>query len=52
VCQIVKLNAGDAWTYPSLVLGGSLVFSFFVIVAVVAMWILRLKKGKMHIVSA
>jgi hypothetical protein len=29
VCQVSNLNAGDAWTYHSLVFGGSLVFSFF-----------------------
>jgi Na+-driven multidrug efflux pump len=52
VCQVVKLNAGDAWTYHSLVFGGSLVFSFFVVIAVVAMWVIRLKTGKMHVASA
>jgi hypothetical protein len=48
VCQVVQLNAGDAWTYHSLVFGGSLVFSFVTIVAVDAMWVFRLKKGKMR----
>ena len=52
VCQVVKLNAGDAWTYHSVVFGGSLVFSFFVIIAVDAIWILRLRKGKMSVRSA
>jgi hypothetical protein len=52
VCQVVKLNADDAWTYHSLVFGGSLVFSFFVIIAVVVMWVIRLKRGKMHVASA
>jgi hypothetical protein len=48
VCQVVQLNAGDAWTYHSLVFGGSLVFSFVTIVAVDAMWVFRLEKGKMR----
>jgi Na+-driven multidrug efflux pump len=52
VCQVVKLNAGDAWTYHSLVFGGSLVFSFFVIILVVAIWAVRLMKGKMNVQSA
>jgi Na+-driven multidrug efflux pump len=52
VCQVVKLNTGDAWTYHSLVFGGSLVFSFFVIGAVVVMWVMRLKYGKMSVASA
>jgi Na+-driven multidrug efflux pump len=48
-CQVVKLNAGDAWTYHSLVFGGSLVFSFFTIVAVVGVWAVRLRRGKMRV---
>jgi len=49
VCQVVKLNAGDAWTYHSLVFGGSLVFSFFVIIGMVGFWAWRLGRGKMKI---
>jgi Na+-driven multidrug efflux pump len=52
VCQVVKLNASDAWTYHSLVFGGSLVFSFFVIGGVVGMWVVRLKRGKMDVAKA
>jgi Na+-driven multidrug efflux pump len=52
VCQVVKLNAGDAWTYHSLVFGGSLVFSFFVIIAMDASWVYTLRKGKMTVRSA
>ncbi|KAF1937362.1 hypothetical protein EJ02DRAFT_357031 [Clathrospora elynae] len=48
VCQVVKLNVGDAWTYHSLVFGGSLVFSFFTIIAVDAVWAIRLRRGKMR----
>jgi Na+-driven multidrug efflux pump len=49
VCQIVELNPGDAWTYHSLVFGGSLVVSFFIIGAVVGMWGVRLGKGNMRV---
>lgn len=52
VCQVVDLNAGDAWTYHSLVFGGSLVFSFFTIIAVDGVWALRLKRGRMKIVDS
>ncbi|KAF1912861.1 hypothetical protein BDU57DRAFT_581114 [Ampelomyces quisqualis] len=38
VCQVVTLHSSDAWTYHSLVFGGSLVFSFFAILAVVGTW--------------
>jgi Na+-driven multidrug efflux pump len=48
VCQVIELNANDAWTYHSLVFGGSLVFSFFVIIAANAVWCVRLKRGKMN----
>ncbi|KAH6868094.1 hypothetical protein BKA58DRAFT_316802 [Alternaria rosae] len=47
-CQVVDLNAGDAWTYHSLVFGGSLVFSFFTVIVVDAAWGFRLMKGKMN----
>ena len=46
VCQTANLNPNDAWTYHSLVFGGSLVFSFFVIVIGVGLWALRLARGK------
>ena len=49
VCQVVDLNEGDAWTYHSLVFGGSLVFSFFTICAVDGVWALRLNSGKMKL---
>ena len=37
-CQVVDLNADDAWTYHSLVFGGSLVFSFADILVVDHLW--------------
>ncbi|KAG8626754.1 hypothetical protein KVT40_005699 [Elsinoe batatas] len=46
VCQIADLNADDAWTYHSLVFGGSLVFSFFDIVLFDVLWAWRLRKGR------
>ncbi|CAO2652643.1 Nn.00g009260.m01.CDS01 [Neocucurbitaria sp. VM-36] len=52
VCQVVTLNASDAWTYHSLVFGGSLVFSFFTIIAVDSLWALRLSRGKMAVSGA
>lgn len=49
VCQVVALSAGDAWTYHSLVFGGSLVFSFFATMGIVGMWTVWLVRGKMSI---
>jgi hypothetical protein len=49
VCQIIELNASDAWTYHSLVFGGSLVFSFFAVIAIGGLWALRLRRGKMRV---
>ncbi|QDS75189.1 hypothetical protein FKW77_008606 [Venturia effusa] len=46
VCQTANLNKNDAWTYHSLVFGGSLVFSFFDITGVVGLWAWTLWKGK------
>ncbi|CAN9239545.1 unnamed protein product [Alternaria sp. RS040] len=48
-CQVVDLDVGDAWTYHSLVFGGSLVFSFFTIIVVDGVWALRLLKGRMGV---
>jgi Na+-driven multidrug efflux pump len=49
VCQVTDLNAGDAWTYHSLVFGGGLVFSFFTILAVTSWWAVRLQSGKLRL---
>jgi len=48
VCQVVDLGAGDAWTYHSLVFGGSLVFSFFTVIIADGVWWIRLARGKMR----
>ncbi|KAL2843246.1 hypothetical protein BJX68DRAFT_270255 [Aspergillus pseudodeflectus] len=45
VCQIMDLNLANAWTYHSLVFGGSLVFSFVEIVIVDGFWAWRFRKG-------
>lgn len=49
VCQVADLNAGDAWTYHSLVFGGSLVFSFFDILLVNGIWAWTLVTGKVRL---
>lgn len=49
VCQVAYLNAEDAWTYHSLVFGGSLVFSFFDILLFLVLWTWRLCKGRMRL---
>jgi hypothetical protein len=49
VCQVVKLDADNAWTYHSLVFGGSLVFSFVDILVVEALWAWRLITGRLYL---
>ncbi|KAE8352396.1 hypothetical protein BDV28DRAFT_157915 [Aspergillus coremiiformis] len=49
VCQIVDLNPDNAWTYHSLVFGGSLVFTFVEIVIVDLLWAWRFLQGKLSI---
>ena len=46
VCQVKDLDEANAWTYHSLVFGGSLVFSFVDILIVDAIWAWTLVKGK------
>ena len=45
-CQVTTLDADHAWTYHSLVFGGSLVFSFFAVGVLDGLWAWTLKKGK------
>lgn len=47
VCQTATLSAEKAWAYHSLVLGGSLVFSFVDICVVDGLWIWTLMTGRM-----
>ena len=49
VCQVVNLNPENAWTYHSLVFGGSLVFSFVDILIVGSIWAWRLLNGKLEL---
>lgn len=46
VCQVGKLDTGNAWTYHSLVFGGSLVFSFVDILVVDGLWVWSLMTGR------
>ncbi|KAI8152461.1 hypothetical protein K4K49_009488 [Colletotrichum sp. SAR 10_70] len=49
VCQTASLSADRAWTYHSLVFGGSLVFSFVDILIVDALWVWTLMTGRMKL---
>ncbi|KAF1968552.1 hypothetical protein BU23DRAFT_592075 [Bimuria novae-zelandiae CBS 107.79] len=46
VCQVTNLNPEDAWTYHSLVFGGSLVFTFFDVLIFDWFWARRLTNRK------
>jgi Na+-driven multidrug efflux pump len=46
VCEVKNLNPQHAWTYHSLVFGGSLVFTFFDVLGVDGYWAWKLSKGK------
>ncbi|KAK4158256.1 hypothetical protein C8A00DRAFT_39449 [Chaetomidium leptoderma] len=46
VCQVKELDASNAWTYHSLVFGGSLVFSLVDILVVDAIWVWTLMTGR------
>ncbi|KAF1991697.1 hypothetical protein K402DRAFT_409807 [Aulographum hederae CBS 113979] len=43
----VGVTVEDAWTYHSVVFGGSLVFGFFCVLAAVVGWGWRLRRGRM-----
>lgn len=45
----IGITPEDAWTYHSVVFGGSLVFSFFDILIVDAIWAWTLMKGRMKL---
>ncbi|KAI8948054.1 hypothetical protein F4801DRAFT_475093 [Xylaria longipes] len=49
VCQVKDLDEANAWTYHSLVFGGSLVFSFVDIIIVDAGWAWTLITGKVRL---
>jgi Na+-driven multidrug efflux pump len=46
VCQVANLNPKNAWTYHSIVFGGSLVFSFFDVLGFVGLWAWCLMTGR------
>jgi Na+-driven multidrug efflux pump len=47
VVQVVGLDSGNPWMWYAIVFGGSLVFSFGAVTAVLAAWARGLKKGKL-----
>jgi hypothetical protein len=49
VCKVGELDPSNAWTYHSLVFGGSLVFSFFDVLVVDILWAWRLLTGRLHL---
>lgn len=46
---VIDINPNDAWTYHSIVFGGSLIFSFFDVLIFNGLWASRLLKGKMRL---
>ncbi|KEQ99644.1 hypothetical protein AUEXF2481DRAFT_45739 [Aureobasidium subglaciale EXF-2481] len=49
VVSEANITPDDAWTYHSIVFGGSLVFSFFDILLVDSIWVWTLLRGKMRL---
>ncbi|KAM4061794.1 hypothetical protein HRG_011795 [Hirsutella rhossiliensis] len=49
VCQVAKPDRNSAWTYHALTFGGSLVFSFICIMAVLGLWAWTLRTGRAHL---
>jgi len=49
VVSKVGITPGDAWTYHSVIFGGSLVFSFFDVAVVDAIWAWCLGRGRMRL---
>lgn len=45
----IDMTPQSAWTYHSVIFGGSLVFSFFVVTAVLSTWAWCLRKGKVRL---
>jgi hypothetical protein len=46
-CQITNLNSANAWTYHSLVFGGSLVFSFVEILIIDLLWAWKFLRARL-----
>jgi len=49
VCQVKVLDRSNAWTYHSLVFGGSLVFSFVDILIVNLIWAWTMTTGRVNL---
>ena len=49
VVSKADITPNDAWTYHSVVFGGSLVFSFFDVLVVDLVWVWALLRGKMRL---
>ncbi|KAH0397588.1 hypothetical protein KCU89_g8117, partial [Aureobasidium melanogenum] len=49
VVSKANITPSDAWTYHSIVFGGSLVFSFFDVLIVDLVWLWSLLRGKMRL---
>ncbi|BCS17463.1 uncharacterized protein APUU_10291S [Aspergillus puulaauensis] len=47
VCQVADLSPDNAWTYHSIVFGGSLVFSFGEILIIDVIWAMRFLRGQL-----
>ena len=45
----LDMTAENAWTYHSIVFGGSLVFSFFAVLVVLVIWAWALSRGKVRL---
>lgn len=47
----IGMTPSNAWKYHSVIFGGSLVFSFFNVCAVLALWAYLLTKGKVSLAA-
>ncbi|XMA18673.1 hypothetical protein WAI453_011464 [Rhynchosporium graminicola] len=47
----IGMTPSNAWKYPSIIFGGSLVFSFLNLCVILALWAWFLKKGKVSLAS-
>lgn len=49
VCQTINLDQSNAWTYHSLVFGGSLVFTFVEMLIIGSVWVWRFLRGSLSV---
>ena len=45
----IHLTVDDAWKYHSIIFGGSLVFSFGIVILVLGFWTAMLRRGNIEI---